>query len=125
MLESCIGLEQHFGCIMRATTRFQDALVVFFPPGEASEVLLKAAAERIGLKQLKNIMHLVVFHRFFVSDFDNQSVSDEIAATSGQDRECFVCNVSESDNARGQNELRFLALYVVVCGSVCSGGGGS
>jgi hypothetical protein len=49
---------------------FQDGDTVLFTPDKTSEIELKTAAKRVGLKQLKCIKQLFVLQRFLISDLD-------------------------------------------------------
>src|SRR5690348_8561519 len=97
MFVSGIGFEQDFGCIIRATPRFQDIIATFFAPDKAVEILLDSGSERVWLEQFELVVQLLIFHWLLVGDFDKQPVADEIASAICQHGKYVVRNLSETD----------------------------
>jgi hypothetical protein len=50
---------------------------------------LAATHDHVRFQQLEHVMKLFVFHQLFVSDFDQQPVTDKVASAISQDWENF------------------------------------
>src|SRR5215468_4726566 len=89
MLEGCIAFKQHSSCIIGTTAGFSDVFAVIFAPNPASEIVFDSNSERVRFQQLEHVVKLFILHQLFVSDFDQQPITDKVASAISQDWEYF------------------------------------